>query len=100
METVSEHLLGDEGPVSRWWLRIVGIVMVVGFALLVMITGLAYRNAPPIPDKVVDAQGTTLFTGEDIRSGQALFLLWTIVLIYPFVWLGGGTIAWLKRRRA
>jgi nitric oxide reductase subunit B len=74
METVSEHLLGDEGPVSRWWLRIVGIVMVVGFALLFMITGLAYRNAPPIPDKVVDAQGTTLFTGEDIRSGQALFL--------------------------
>jgi nitric oxide reductase subunit B len=74
METVSEHLLGDEGPVSPWWLRIVGIVMVVGFALLFFITGLAYRNAPPIPDKVVDAQGTTLFTGEDVRSGQAVFL--------------------------
>jgi nitric oxide reductase subunit B len=74
METVSENLLGDEGPVSRWWLRIVAIVMVVGFALLFLITGLAYRNAPPIPDKVVDAQGTTLFTGEDVRSGQAVFL--------------------------
>ena len=74
MNTVSEPLLGDEGPVSPWWLRVLGIVMVVGFALLLMITALAYRNAPPIPDKVVDAQGNTVFTGEDVRNGQAVFL--------------------------
>lgn len=74
MNTVSEPLLGDEGPVSPWWLRILGIVMVVGFALLLMITALAYRNAPPIPDRVVDAQGNTVFTGQDVRNGQAVFL--------------------------
>lgn len=74
MSTVSEPLLGDEGPVSPWWLRTLGIVMVVGFALLLMITALAYRNAPPIPDKVVDAQGALVFTGEDVRNGQAIFL--------------------------
>ena len=74
MNTVSEPLLGDEGPVSPWWLRILGIVMVVGFALLLMITGLAYRNAPPIPDKVVDAQGRLVFTGQDVHEGQAIFL--------------------------
>ncbi|UGB39445.1 nitric-oxide reductase large subunit [Frateuria soli] len=74
MNTVSEPLLGDEGPVSPWWLRILGIVMVVGFALLLMITALAYRNAPPIPDRVVDPQGNTVFTGQDVRDGQAIFL--------------------------
>ncbi|MBP1475832.1 cbb3-type cytochrome c oxidase subunit I [Frateuria sp. MAH-13] len=74
MNTVSEPLLGDEGPVSPWWVRILVIVMVVGFGLLLMITALAYKNAPPIPDKVVDPQGNTVFTGQDIRDGQAVFL--------------------------
>jgi len=74
MATVSEDLLGDEGPVSPWWLRTVGIVMVLGFAMLIAITALAYRNAPPIPDRVVDAQGHTLYTGDDVRDGQAVFL--------------------------
>jgi len=74
MDTLSEHPMGDEGSVSRWWLRILGVVMVVGFGLLFVITGLAYRYAPPIPDRVVDAQGSTLFTGEDVRGGQEVFL--------------------------
>lgn len=74
MATVSEDLLGDEGPVSPWWLRTVGIVMVLGFAMLIAITALAYRNAPPIPDRVIDAQGNTLYTGDDVRDGQAIFL--------------------------
>ncbi len=64
----------DDGPLSPWWLRSIGIVMVIGFAVLIAITVLAYRNAPPIPDKVIDAQGTTLFTGDDISNGQAVFL--------------------------
>lgn len=29
-----------------------------------------YRQAPPIPDQVVDAQGKVIFTGQDIRDGQ------------------------------
>jgi nitric oxide reductase subunit B len=74
MSTVSNELLGDEGPVSPWWLRTLCIVMVVGFGLLLLITVLAYRNAPPIPDRAVDASGHTLYTGEDVRDGQALFL--------------------------
>ncbi|WP_235577651.1 cbb3-type cytochrome c oxidase subunit I [Rhodanobacter sp. Root480] len=72
--TVSEPLLGDDGPVSPWWVRTLVIVMVGGFALLIMITTLAYRHAPPIPGKVVDAQGTTLFTGADVSDGQAVML--------------------------
>ncbi len=64
----------DDGPLSPWWLRSIGIVMVIGFGVLIAITVLAYRNAPPIPDNVVDTQGATLFTGEDIGNGQAVFL--------------------------
>jgi nitric oxide reductase subunit B len=61
-------------PLSKWWIRSVLIVMVLGFAGLIGITNLSYRNAPPIPAAVVDAQGATLFTGAEISSGQAVFL--------------------------
>jgi nitric oxide reductase subunit B len=71
MQTGSE---ADESPLSPWWIRSVMIVMVVGLAGLITITFLAYRNAPPIPARIVDANGTSLFTGEDISNGQALFL--------------------------
>ncbi|MEO8803160.1 MAG: cbb3-type cytochrome c oxidase subunit I [Rudaea sp.] len=66
--------MDDNGELSRWWLRGIGIVMVIGFAVLLAITLLAYRNAPPIPDKVVDANGAVLFTAADIGDGQAVFL--------------------------
>ncbi len=61
-------------PVSPWWMRTIGIVMVAGFAVLLAITVLAYRNAPPIPQKVVAHDGSVLFTGADIRAGQGVFL--------------------------
>jgi nitric oxide reductase subunit B len=74
MAVAAQPLTDDDGPLSRWWLRGIGIVMVIGFGGLIAITLLAYRNAPPIPGKVVDAQGATLFTAEDIGNGQAVFL--------------------------
>ena len=61
-------------PVSRWWLRSVLVIMVLGFAALIGITVLSYRNAPPIPERVVDENGVLLFTGNDVRDGQAVFL--------------------------
>ncbi|MEO9131342.1 MAG: nitric-oxide reductase large subunit, partial [Sphingomonas sp.] len=64
----------EVSPLSPWWLRAVGIVMVLGFAGLIAITMLSYRNAPPIPARVVDAAGQTIFTGDQISDGQAIFL--------------------------
>ncbi len=64
----------DERPLSPWWLRAIVIVMVIGFTVLIAITALAYRNAPPIPHIVVDPQGKPLFTDADIGEGQAVFL--------------------------
>jgi nitric oxide reductase subunit B len=64
----------QEDKLSPWWLRAVLIVMVFGFAALLLITRLAYRNAPPVPEQILAPDGTVLFTGDDIRDGQAIFL--------------------------
>jgi nitric oxide reductase subunit B len=74
MSTAAQPLSPEDPELSPWWLRTVLIVMVLGFAGLLTITSLAYRNAPPIPAHVVDAQGNRLFSGEDISEGQAVFL--------------------------
>lgn len=64
----------DDGTLSPWWLRAVAIVMLVGFAGLILITTLSYRNAPPIPARVVDPNGALLFRADDVGEGQAVFL--------------------------
>lgn len=61
-------------PLSPWWVRTIFIVMAFGLAILIAITVMGYRLAPPVPGKIVDASGQTLFTGDDIRAGQAVFL--------------------------
>lgn len=67
MENLSAEL-------SPWWRRAVLFTLMVGFVILIWITTLAYRDAPPIPDKVVKETGETLFTGNDILAGQQVFL--------------------------
>lgn len=74
MSVAAQPLTEDDGPLSPWWKRTILIVMVLGFAGLIMITTLAYRNAPPIPLHVVDAQGAAVFSGDDISAGQEIFL--------------------------
>ncbi|MEO6422862.1 MAG: hypothetical protein ABIR84_09345, partial [Candidatus Nitrotoga sp.] len=74
MSATDQASAENDGPISPWWLRTLLIVMVLGFTGLITITTLAYRNAPPIPAQVVDKQGATLFTGDDIRDGQTVFL--------------------------
>lgn len=59
---------------SPWWRAGVLIAMIVGFSVLIGMTVSAYQVAPPIPNQVVEADGTVLFTGDDIRAGQAVFL--------------------------
>lgn len=74
MEMGTQPITDPDRHISPWWLRSVLIVMVVGFAGLLWITSLAYRNAPPIPAQVVDEAGAVVATGDDIRAGQAVFL--------------------------
>jgi nitric oxide reductase subunit B len=69
---------GDR-PLSRWWRRSTLIVMATGFSVLAGMTLMTYRKAPPIPERVVTANGDVLFTGDDILHGQEVFLKYALM---------------------
>jgi hypothetical protein len=64
----------SEKPLSPWWRHTVILVMALGFSLLTLVTVLTYTNAPPIPERVTDVAGATLFTRENVEHGQEVFL--------------------------
>ena len=59
---------------SPWWKRSLILLMVSGFSTLGYLAARTYRDAPPIPARVLDPAGATLFTGQDIIAGQQVFL--------------------------
>lgn len=59
---------------SRWWIIVMAGVFIYGLATLITVTCKAYRDKPPVPDTVLAFDGTPLFTGDDIRQGQQVFL--------------------------
>jgi len=59
---------------SPWWKRAVILVVLAGFAVLIFVAVLAYRDAPPIPDGILTPSGEVLLTGGDILAGQEVFL--------------------------
>jgi len=63
-----------EGMLSPWWRRAVIATMVVGFAVLILLTAKAYQNAPPVPGRAVDPSGKVVFTSAEIALGQQVFL--------------------------
>ncbi len=60
--------------VSRGWIQATVIVFLIGFLILGVLAYRTYKADPPIPSRVVDPRGSTLFTGDDIRAGQHVFL--------------------------
>src|SRR5215472_6480414 len=71
---MADTLTEPSESLSSWW-RVAAITtMVAGFAVLILLTVKAYQNAPPIPDKVVDAAGAVVFTADDVIAGQQVFL--------------------------
>ena len=63
----------DATRVSPWWRHAAILVMIGGFSVLTFVTVLTYTNAPPIPERAVDAAGNVVFTGADIQKGQEVF---------------------------
>ena len=59
---------------SPWWRNSVILVLAIGFSILLWIAVRAYSDAPPIPDRVVNARGEAICTGADILAGQQVFL--------------------------
>ncbi len=69
-------MIETHGPatLSPWWRHATILVMIAGFSVLSLVTVLTYTNAPPIPARVTDAAGATLFDREAILRGQDVFL--------------------------
>ncbi|MGA2623851.1 MAG: nitric-oxide reductase large subunit [Bacteroidota bacterium] len=59
---------------SPWWRTTVILILICGFSVLIWLAVRTYSDAPPIPTKVVDESGESIFTGQDIIAGQEVFL--------------------------
>lgn len=67
-------IANDSLPVKKIWWFLIALVAIYGFGILITITSKAYRDKPPIPDRVIDSKGDILFTSDDINEGQNVFL--------------------------
>ncbi len=56
----------------KWKLSVL-FVLIAGFSTLIFMGHQTSTQAPPIPDRVLDSGGNTLFTGNDILAGQGVF---------------------------
>src|SRR5215471_7793389 len=70
METTTTR----EFLLARGWIQAVILVFLFGFLVLGFLAYRTYTGQPPIPGRVTDAAGNVLFTGQDIREGQGVFL--------------------------
>jgi nitric oxide reductase subunit B len=64
---------------SPWWRHGAILVMAVGFTILSIVTVQTYDNAPPIPARIVDEAGRTLFTRADVLRGQEVFFKYALM---------------------
>ena len=60
--------------ISKAWIQAAVLVVLVGFFVLGLLAYRTYMEQPPVPGRIVDANGDVLFTGEDISRGQQVFL--------------------------
>ena len=74
-----QTLPSEKQTLSPWWRRSVALVFLVGMAVLIYMSVKAYHDAPPIPQAVVDPGGKTVFSGQDIQTGQQVFLKYALM---------------------
>jgi nitric oxide reductase subunit B len=60
--------------IAKGWIQAVVLVVLFGFFILGLLAYRTYQAKPPIPDRVVDPSGQTLYTARDIEHGQEVFL--------------------------
>ncbi len=60
--------------VSKGWIQGAALVVLVGFFILGLLAYRTYVAGPPIPALVVAEDGSPVFSGEDIKQGQRIFL--------------------------
>ncbi|UXY31546.1 nitric-oxide reductase large subunit [Streptomyces sp. HUAS TT20] len=60
--------------IARGWVQAAILVTLGGFLVLGLLAMRTYQAQPPIPEKTVTASGQVVFTGDDVREGQKVFL--------------------------
>lgn len=58
--------------VRRLWVGLVALLL-VSFAVLLWMGGQVHRQAPPMPEAVVDGDGKTIFTRANIETGRVVW---------------------------
>lgn len=58
---------------KKLWIYFI-LVVTISFSILIYYGVEIYREAPPIPEQVVDNNGNILFTKNDIQDGQRIWL--------------------------
>ena len=76
---MSEHVrLKGSGradlDLSKGWIQGVGLVLVFGFLVMGILAVRTYTDSMPVPAKVISPAGETVYSQEDITSGQQIFL--------------------------
>ena len=61
-------------PLSPWWRRMALLTMLLGMAVLILLTTKVYSDAPPIASKVMTTEGAVVYSGDEVRAGQLVFL--------------------------
>jgi len=78
LSTTNWNALGQPGRrellVSKGWLQAVAMVVLFGFFVMGLLAYRTYAGEAPIPEQVLSPERQVLFTGDDIRAGQQLFL--------------------------
>ncbi len=74
------NVQGSAGEhISPWWKISAIAVITACFTVLIWLAVKGYKDAPPVPEKVVTPIGDLVFTGEDIRAGQEVFLKYALM---------------------
>jgi nitric oxide reductase subunit B len=72
--TLSLEAQGGGRLVSRSWAQVTALVLLFGSLVLGFLGYRAYTADPPIAAQVRTSSGEVVYTGADVRAGQALFL--------------------------
>jgi nitric oxide reductase subunit B len=57
---------------KRLWIGL-GLLLTIGFGVLLWMGGEIHRQQPPIPEQIVTESGQTVFTREDIETGRTVW---------------------------
>jgi len=60
--------------ISKGWIQATVLVFLFGFFVLGMLAYRTYSGQPPIPERVLGPGGKVVFTGDEVREGQKVFL--------------------------